>query len=107
MGSSAMAIDLDKMSHDELVQLQKDVKKALATYAERRRKEALIEMQEVARKHGLDLADVVKSGKKGSVSAPKYRHPENPELTWAGRGRQPRWVKEALEQGQSLEDMRI
>lgn len=102
-----MAVNLDKMSHEELVQLQKDVKKALATYEERRRKEALIEMQEVARRHGLDLADVVKGGKRGSVSAPKYRHPENPELTWAGRGRQPRWVKEALQQGKTLEDMRI
>lgn len=102
-----MAVNLDKMSHDELVQLQKDVKKALASYAERRRKEALIEMQEVARKHGLDLADVVKGGKRGSVSAPKYRHPESPELTWAGRGRQPRWIKEALKQGKSLDEMRI
>lgn len=102
-----MAINLDKMSHDELVQLQKDVKKALASYAERRRKEALVEMQEVARRHGLDLADVVKGGKKGAMSPPKYRHPENPELTWAGRGRQPRWIKEALEQGKNLDDMRI
>lgn len=102
-----MALDLDQMSHDELLQLQKDVKKALTTYAERRRKEALIEMQEVARRHGLDLADVVKGGKKGSVSAPKYRHPKNPDLTWAGRGRQPRWIKDALQEGKSLDEMRI
>lgn len=103
-----MAINLDKMNYDELMQHQKDVKRAIATYEERRRKEALIEMQEVARRHGLDLSDVVKVGKKGaSVSAPKYRHPENPELTWAGRGRQPRWIKDALEAGKSLEDMRI
>ncbi len=103
-----MAVNLDKMSYDELVQLQKDIKKAIATYEDRRRKEALIEMQEVARRHGLELSDIVKGGKKGaSVSAPKYRHPENPELTWAGRGRQPRWVKEALEQGKNLDDMRI
>ncbi len=102
-----MAINLDKMSNEELVSLQKDVKKALATYEDRRRKEALIEMQEVARKHGLDLSDVVKSSKKGAVSAPKYRHPENPELTWAGRGRQPRWIKEAIEDGRTLDDMRI
>jgi DNA-binding protein H-NS len=102
-----MGNNLDKMSHEELVQLQKDVKKALSTFEDRRRKEALIEMQEVARKHGLELADIVKGGKKGSVSAPKYRHPENSALTWAGRGRQPRWIKEALEQGKSLDDMRI
>lgn len=103
-----MAVNLEKMSHDELIQLQKDVKKALATYEDRRRKEALIEMQEVARKHGLELSDIVRGGKKGApVSAPKYRNPDDPELTWAGRGRQPRWIKAALEQGKSLEDMRI
>ena len=103
-----MKIDLDQMSYDELVQLQKNVKRALSTYEDRRRKEALIEMQEVARKHGLELSEIVKAGKKGApVAAPKYRHPENPELTWAGRGRQPRWVKEALNEGRNLEDLRI
>jgi DNA-binding protein H-NS len=103
-----MAINLDKLSYDELAQLQKDVKRAIATFEDRRRKEALIEMQEVARRHGLDLSDVVKSARKGGpVSAPKFRHPENPELTWAGRGRQPRWIKEALESGQDIEKMRI
>ena len=23
----------------------------------------------------------------------KYRHPENPELEWTGRGRKPKWVE--------------
>lgn len=27
----------------------------------------------------------------------KYRHPENPELTWSGRGKQPGWLRAALE----------
>ena len=103
-----MAINLEQMSLEELQQLQKDVKKALASYEDRRKKEALVEMQEVARKHGLDFNDVVRGGKRGTaVSAPRYRHPENPELTWAGRGRQPRWIKEMLASGTPLEDLRI
>jgi DNA-binding protein H-NS len=28
----------------------------------------------------------------------KYRHPENSELTWSGRGKQPGWLSAALEQ---------
>jgi DNA-binding protein H-NS len=28
----------------------------------------------------------------------KYRHPENAELTWSGRGKQPGWLRAALEQ---------
>lgn len=102
-----MAIEYDKMNHDELMQHQKELKRAIATYEDRRKKEALIEMQEVARKHGVDFSELVKGGKKNAASVPKYRHPENPELTWAGRGRQPRWIKDALKDGRSLEDMRI
>jgi DNA-binding protein H-NS len=28
----------------------------------------------------------------------KYRHPEQPELTWTGRGKEPKWLNEAREQ---------
>jgi len=42
-----------------------------------------------------------------TVSPPKYRHPENPEMTWTGRGRQPDWMKDALENGQSKDDFLI
>ncbi len=38
---------------------------------------------------------------------PKYRHPQNAELTWSGRGKQPTWLKEALESGLTLEEMLI
>ncbi len=34
--------------------------------------------------------------------APKYRHPENTEITWSGRGRKPAWIVEGLEAGKSL-----
>jgi DNA-binding protein H-NS len=30
---------------------------------------------------------------------PKFRNPDNPAETWAGRGRQPRWVAEQLRLG--------
>jgi len=29
----------------------------------------------------------------------KYRHPDHPELTWSGRGREPKWLEEAREEG--------
>jgi DNA-binding protein H-NS len=38
---------------------------------------------------------------------PKYRHPENAELTWTGHGRKPGWIAEALEAGKSLDDFAI
>ena len=27
---------------------------------------------------------------------PKYRNPEDPSITWSGRGRHPRWLNEGL-----------
>ncbi|MCC5958218.1 MAG: H-NS histone family protein, partial [Rhodobacteraceae bacterium] len=37
----------------------------------------------------------------------KCRHPENPALTWSGRGSKPLWFVEALEAGKTAEDMAI
>ncbi|MDZ7709485.1 MAG: H-NS histone family protein [Roseovarius sp.] len=38
---------------------------------------------------------------------PKYRHPENPTLTWTGMGRKPGWFIEALDAGMSKEDLKV
>lgn len=39
--------------------------------------------------------------------APKYRNPEQPSETWAGRGRKPRWLAAQLKSGKRIEDFRI
>jgi DNA-binding protein H-NS len=36
-----------------------------------------------------------------------YRNPCNSAETWTGRGRQPKWVREALARGLRLEDLTI
>lgn len=38
---------------------------------------------------------------------PKYRNPEFPSETWAGRGRQPRWLVAQLQAGRRLDDFKI
>jgi DNA-binding protein H-NS len=38
---------------------------------------------------------------------PKYRNPERPKETWAGRGKQPRWLNAQLGSGKKLEDFKI
>jgi DNA-binding protein H-NS len=45
-------------------------------------------------------------GARGKV-APKYRNPENPSETWAGRGLKPRWLAAALKSGKKLDDFVI
>ena len=39
--------------------------------------------------------------------APKYVNPAQPNETWSGRGRQPRWLAAQLRSGRRLEDFRI
>jgi DNA-binding protein H-NS len=38
---------------------------------------------------------------------PKYRNPAQPSETWAGRGKQPRWLTAQLRSGKKLDDFRI
>src|SRR6266566_10164116 len=38
---------------------------------------------------------------------PKYRNPAKPFETWAGRGKQPRWLKAELRSGKKIDDFRI
>jgi DNA-binding protein H-NS len=47
-----------------------------------------------------------RGGPRGPV-APKYRNPENPAETWAGRGLRPRWLVAAIKGGKKLEHFAI
>jgi DNA-binding protein H-NS len=38
---------------------------------------------------------------------PKYRNPDQPSETWAGRGKQPRWLVAQLGSGKRIDDFRI
>jgi DNA-binding protein H-NS len=38
---------------------------------------------------------------------PKYRNPKNQNETWAGRGKQPRWLTAQLRSGKKLDDFLI
>jgi DNA-binding protein H-NS len=101
-------IDLENMSLDDLKKLSRDVEKAIASFEERKRKEARKAMEKVARDFGLSVEEVIgvqKSPSRSSKSAAKYRNPANPSDTWSGRGRQPGWYKDAIAKGKSPDSM--
>lgn len=102
-------IDLAALSLKELKQLQKDVGKAIETYEDRRKAEVRTKLEAVAKEMGFELSDVmnIEGKRRQSPVAPKYRHPENPSITWSGRGRKPQWFIEALDAGISAADMTI
>jgi len=103
-----MAVDLDKMSKDELKQLIKDAEKALKTLETRRLAEAKKAAESAAKEYGFSLDELLGGApKKGSKSPPKYANPADPSQTWTGKGRKPNWVIEALASGKSLDDLAI
>lgn len=104
-----MSINLNSLSLKELKSLQADVAKAIAGFAERQKRDAMVELEAKAKELGFTLAELVGATAKKVKAAvkAKYAHPENPSLTWSGRGRQPQWYKDALAAGKSAYDLEI
>ena len=48
-----------------------------------------------------------KKVKRGYKVKPKYRNPDNPAQTWAGRGLKPKWYRQALAAGRKEKDLLI
>ncbi|WP_410217157.1 H-NS family nucleoid-associated regulatory protein [Paracoccus sp. (in: a-proteobacteria)] len=103
-----MNIDIDTMSLKELRDLRTKLDRAINTYEDRKRREALAALESAAREHGFNLSELTgaKTRRGGSVSA-KFANPDDPSKTWTGRGRKPRWVQEQLDQGKSMDDLAI
>ena len=104
-----MDMDLNALSLKELKDLQSQVAKAISGFEDRRKKEALAELEEKARALGFSLAELtgVAPVRKRSPATAKYANPSNPNGTWSGRGRKPRWFEAALNAGRKPEDMAI
>jgi DNA-binding protein H-NS len=100
-------MNLKSMSRDALIGLRGKIDAVLAAKVldERRTLES-----ELAKLSRVDMSGRTKAsfgrGVRGKV-APKYRNPDNPTETWAGRGLKPRWLAAALKQGKKLDDFII
>ncbi|MCC5964075.1 MAG: H-NS histone family protein [Rhodobacteraceae bacterium] len=104
-----MSVDLNEMELSELKKLQKDVTKAIESFEDRKRKEALAEVDALARERGFTIEQLVGVAPPRSRKpvAPKYANPADPSQTWTGRGRKPKWVVAALNAGKTLDDLAI
>ena len=109
-----MTIDLNSMSRKELEKLRKDVDAALRKVESRELKMAHDAAAKAAADYGYSLSDFAnmtgatkKGGGAKSVSAPKYRNPEDPTQTWTGKGRQPEWYKTGMAKGTDPQTLEI
>lgn len=103
----------EAMDLEALKEMRKTVDRAILSYETRKRKDALSALEQAAKDHGFKLSDLVADQKPGkarrSVEAggdAAYVNPKNPDETWSGRGRRPRWVKDALAAGRPLNDLK-
>lgn len=105
-----MAINLEKMSRKELLELRDQIDRALENAEAREREEALKAAEQAVAAYGFSLSDLTvkapRSGKSGKAKA-KYRNPADTSQTWTGRGRKPKWVHEALKAGADITDLEI
>jgi len=96
---------LAKMSVKDLLSLQRRVETAIEARKERDKEAVKEKMEKLARDSGYNIGELFggKAGKKRAPVAVKYRDPKNPENTWTGRGRMPRWLAAKVKSGQKRE----
>ncbi|UPK07714.1 H-NS histone family protein [Bradyrhizobium sp. 170] len=110
--------DFKSMSTDELWALHEEIatRLAAALTAEKsvlenrlRRLQRGIETQHATRDANAKSSDAKSSTERRPYPAvvPKYRNPERPSETWAGRGKTPRWLAAQLKSGRRIDDFRI
>jgi len=101
--------DVETLSLKELKSLQKDLAKAISNFEDRKKSDARSKLEIIAKEMGYSLAELVGTDVKPTraPAAAKYRHPDNSDLTWSGRGRKPLWFVAALDAGKSPEDLAV
>jgi DNA-binding protein H-NS len=99
-------VALKTMSIAKLQDLKAKVDAAIAQRVSERRHELEGELSKLAHLEGRARGKVGRGGSRGAVT-PKYRNPEDPSQTWAGRGLRPRWLVAAIKSGKKLDDFLI
>ncbi|RFA30559.1 trans-acting regulatory HvrA protein [Alkalilimnicola ehrlichii] len=104
-------MNLANYNSQELRELRKEIDRELKKRRKQEVKEAQKELKHVAERYGFSLNELLSASpgvKPGAIKgAVRYRHPEDADKTWSGRGRKPSWVKEWEASGRSLEDLRV
>lgn len=108
-----MSIDfnekLAEASISELEQLTVQIEKLIEERKTKEINDARIQVREMAKFLGITLEELMiepeKPAKSSKKAVIKYRNAEN--QSWTGRGKQPKWLTQALENGLKLEDFAV
>ena len=91
--------EFDRMSTDDLWSLHVEVSQLLQQRIQTEKQRLVERLKQLQ-------APVLERRPYPPVS-PKYYNPDQPSETWAGRGKQPRWLVAQLRSGRRIEDFSI
>lgn len=105
----ARANGIDKLSHAQLLDLQKRIEVAIVERKTSEAREVKEKLQALAEKSGFSLAELFggKRGGKRGTAAVKYRNPKDTSQTWTGRGRKPNWLVDAVKKGAKIDSFSV
>ena len=100
---------LEKLSLKELTDLRDRVAKMIIYKQDTEKASLKDELIARAQEAGFNITDLFPAGRKGVAkskgsSGSLYRNPDDPSLTWSGRGRKPKWLSES---GSDIERFRV
>ena len=102
-------IDLSNYSMPQL----RDLQSQIAEQINARQKDEIANVQQqilaLAKGVGMTVEQVMgfKGTKDKKQVAVRYQNPEDSSKQWTGRGRQPKWVKEFVEAGNSIDKLLV
>lgn len=105
-----ISMDISNLSIPELQRLLVQIPKEIERRQKDEKNKLLKELEAKAAERGFSLSDLIGDTpvkKERAPVAAKYRHPSNKDMTWSGRGRQPRWVAEFVQNGGKLEQLAV
>lgn len=97
-------IDLEPLDIDQLAELLTSAHAEMASREKENRRKLRAELERRVTAEGYKLADIFPElGAGASTGArrkrpAKYRDPHNPDQTWSGIGRTPKWVQAILDE---------
>ena len=96
-------IDLSGLNVDQLTDLVGKAQTEMASREKKRRKDLRSELEHRVAADGYKLGDIfpelangAAGGRQRRKMPVKFRNPQNPDETWTGIGRSPKWVRALL-----------